>query len=37
MPYRPMTPQEMDEWDEKEEQLARGLISDSKDKRDNDD
>ena len=34
MSYRPMTPQEMDEWDEREEQLVRGLIPDPKYKRD---
>jgi hypothetical protein len=37
MPYRPMTPQELDEWDEKEEQRVKGQIPNSNDKRDHND
>lgn len=32
-----MAPQELDEWDEKEEQLVRRPIPNSKDKRDHND
>ena len=32
--YRPMTQQEMDDWDEREEMLVRGLIKEGQNRRD---